>query len=36
MKAKWDRVIAHDPYYNPNLTRASEDYALRARMGHSP
>jgi len=31
MKAKWDAVIGHDPYYNPNLTRASEDYSLRAR-----
>jgi GT2 family glycosyltransferase len=31
MKAKWESVIAHDPYYNPNLTRAGEDYSLRAR-----
>jgi GT2 family glycosyltransferase len=28
MKKKWARYIADDPYYNPNLTRRGEDYAL--------
>jgi GT2 family glycosyltransferase len=29
MHEKWASLIAHDPYYNPNLTRRSEDYRLR-------
>ena len=29
MKFKWDKVIAADPYYSPNLTRVDEDYSLR-------
>jgi GT2 family glycosyltransferase len=29
MKFKWDKVIANDPYYSPNLTRVDEDYSLR-------
>ncbi|HMF74181.1 MAG TPA: glycosyltransferase family 2 protein [Bryobacteraceae bacterium] len=31
MRFKWDKVIAGDPYYSPNLTRNDEDYSLRAR-----
>jgi GT2 family glycosyltransferase len=31
MRSKWKDVIAHDPYYNPNLTRNDEDYSLRTR-----
>lgn len=27
-RKKWKNVIAHDPYYNPNLTRKKEDYSL--------
>jgi GT2 family glycosyltransferase len=29
MQKRWAGVIAHDPYYSPNLTRATEDYSLR-------
>lgn len=29
MQKKWREVIAHDPFYNPNLTRKAEDYSLR-------
>jgi GT2 family glycosyltransferase len=29
LKKKWAEIIAHDPFYNPNLTRQSEDYRLR-------
>jgi O-antigen biosynthesis protein len=29
MQEKWRDVIAQDPYYSPNLSRTSEDYALR-------
>jgi GT2 family glycosyltransferase len=32
MRSKWDKVIAHDPYYSPNLTRNEEDYSLRTRI----
>jgi GT2 family glycosyltransferase len=32
MKSKWQEVIAHDPYYSPNLTRVDEDYSLRIRV----
>jgi len=32
MKFKWDKVIAHDPYYSPNLTRVDEDFSLRTRV----
>jgi len=28
MKKCWGDVIEHDPFYNPNLTREGEDYAL--------
>jgi len=31
MRTKWERVIAHDPYYSPNLTRNDENFALRTR-----
>jgi GT2 family glycosyltransferase len=27
-RGRWAHVIADDPYYNPNLTRTTEDYAL--------
>ena len=29
MKERWGAVLENDPYYNPNLTRRSEDYAVR-------
>jgi GT2 family glycosyltransferase len=29
MSERWAGVIAHDPYYNPNLTRTALDYSLR-------
>lgn len=29
MQKKWTEVIAHDPFYSPNLTRIAEDYSLR-------
>ena len=29
MQKRWADVIAHDPYYNANLTRRAEDYSLR-------
>jgi GT2 family glycosyltransferase len=28
MRGRWGRVIAHDPFYNPNLTRKGEDFSL--------
>lgn len=28
MQKKWEKIIAWDPAYNPNLTLASEDYAI--------
>jgi GT2 family glycosyltransferase len=28
MKARWERYIDDDPYYNPNLTRTGEAYTL--------
>jgi GT2 family glycosyltransferase len=31
MRFKWEKIIAADPYYNPNLTRNDEDYSLRRR-----
>ncbi len=31
MRLKWGKTIAHDPFYNPNLTRNQEDYSLRTR-----
>jgi len=31
MRHKWERVIAHDPFYSPNLTRNDENYTLRTR-----
>lgn len=31
MRMKWAKLIAHDPFYNPNLTRNEEDYSLRKR-----
>jgi GT2 family glycosyltransferase len=32
MKSKWERVIAHDPYYSPNLTRVDENFSPRKRV----
>ncbi len=32
MRSKWGTIIAHDPYYSPNLTRNDEDYSLRTRI----
>jgi GT2 family glycosyltransferase len=29
MRQTWKHIIAHDPYYSPNLTRRTEDYSLR-------
>lgn len=29
MKEKWKIYIAHDPYYNPNLTLEKEDFSIR-------
>jgi len=29
LSERWGGVIAHDPYYNPNLTRTALDYSLR-------
>jgi hypothetical protein len=29
MRETWAEVIAHDPYYNPNLTRKASDHSLR-------
>lgn len=29
LRKKWKAAVAHDPYYNPNLTRTSEDYRLK-------
>ncbi len=31
MRYKWERLIAADPYYSPNLTRNDEDYSLKTR-----
>ena len=28
MISKWGHVLLRDPYYNPNLTLSSEDFAL--------
>jgi GT2 family glycosyltransferase len=28
MRARWANIIADDPFYNPNLTRVSDDYSL--------
>jgi GT2 family glycosyltransferase len=28
LRERWGHVIAHDPYYNPNLTRSGEDARL--------
>jgi O-antigen biosynthesis protein len=28
MKRKWAKYIADDPYYNPNLTRRTEDFRV--------
>ncbi len=28
MHRRWSSVIRHDPFYNPNLTRESDDYSL--------
>ncbi len=30
---RWPQVLAHDPYYNPNLTRRRTNYALRFTLG---
>ena len=29
MRSKWASVIAHDPYYSPNLTRNEEDFSFK-------
>jgi GT2 family glycosyltransferase len=29
LQSKWASVIAHDPYYNPNLTRIAENFGIR-------
>lgn len=36
LRERWASVIAHDPYYNPNLTRQGEDARLNmeAPVGH--
>jgi O-antigen biosynthesis protein len=31
MQGKWEDLINNDPYYNPNLSRVSEDFSLRFR-----
>ncbi len=31
MRRRWAGVIRHDPFYNPNLTRESEDFSLNLR-----
>ena len=31
MRLKWGKIIAHDPFYSPNLTRNDENYSLRTR-----
>jgi GT2 family glycosyltransferase len=28
LASRWATIIAHDPAYNPNLTRAKEDFSL--------
>jgi len=33
MQARWPDVLAHDPYYNRNLTRQREDYSLDVAAG---
>ncbi len=32
LRTRWGHVIAHDPYYNPNLTREGEDARLNMNM----
>jgi GT2 family glycosyltransferase len=32
MKSKWEKVITHDPYYSPNLTRVDENFSPRTRV----
>lgn len=29
LQSKWKKYIAHDPFYNPNLTRKYADYTIR-------
>ena len=29
MKRRWGRALLHDPYYNPNLSLQTIDYALK-------
>ena len=29
LKSRWRKVIAKDPFYNPNLTRHRENWSLR-------
>jgi GT2 family glycosyltransferase len=33
LRSRWEHVIDHDPYYNPNLTRNGEDARLNTAMG---
>jgi GT2 family glycosyltransferase len=32
MKSKWEKVITHDPFYSPNLTRVDENFSPRTRV----
>jgi GT2 family glycosyltransferase len=27
LRTRWKRIIAHDPFYSPNLSRSREDYS---------
>jgi O-antigen biosynthesis protein len=36
LKNRWKEVIAADPYYNPNLTRKSENFALQFPPSNNP
>lgn len=31
-RARWQAIIEHDPFYNPNLTRSGENYSYRRLM----
>ncbi len=31
MQHKWNEILQRDPYYNPNLTYAREDFSIAAR-----
>lgn len=36
LRDRWGHVIAHDPYYNPNLTRTGEDARLNMEAVSAP